>query len=280
MIYTIQPLPFYDRLSEQDRFKENSFGISKYLSDKRLIPFQIPLQPDMTSVSTFRIVGFKYAFEIDLSINEDMIRIIDTNLGRKCIFFGGEGIVFRRLTNYPQYPPQYSSEPLDMCVDYYHFELKFNNNKTLYSEKFYLNGGGMCDSRINLEIEAWNDKDIYDFTFIDGFKFRAYFDSFITNQIGEPTDEFLPDGYERNILSRRVIQFPLVFEVDPLPFSIANGLLMLTGLSHFVVKENGNEYIADIVTLETTQIEGSSFAQSVFKVYLNKENDLLKTLCS
>lgn len=279
MINLIQPISFFDRLAEQDGYKENSPRLHKFLADERLIPFQIKVSDETTSITSLRMVGFKYQFDIDLiNGNEDALKIVEVPSGKYVLFFGGEDLVFNRLTNYPDQPPIYDQEPLSMCPDYYHYEVTLNTGKTYYSEKFYVNGSGLCDSPITLEIQAWNDRDKQGFTFTEGFKFKAYFNTFIHSQQATITNEYLKDGYERQILQRRVIQFPFKFEIDPVPFSIANGLAVLTAFDNFVIIENGNEYLAENVEFEAEEIEGTSFNQVVF-TFTIKGQDVIKTFC-
>lgn len=283
MINLIQPISFFDRIQEQDQFRENSPGGHKFLADKRLIPFQIFFNDyDTLSVTSFRLVGYKYQFEIDLiNGNEDFLKVIQTDdapAKTYILFLGGEGLVFNRLTNYPNQPPVYAPEPIEYCPDYYHYEVTTNTGKTFYSEKFYIGGNGLCDSPITLEIHAWNNSDKQGFTFEEGFKFKAYFNSFIHTQQAIITDEYLKDGFERQRLQRRVMEFPFSFSTDPLPFSITNGLALLTAFDNFVVIENGNEYITESVSVETDQVEGTSFASATF-TFTIKDNDIIKTLC-
>lgn len=279
MINLIQPISFFDVLGEQDGFKENSPKLHKFLADSRLIPFQIRIGETVTSITSFRLVGYKYQFDLPLdSGNENYIKIVTMPSGKFVLFFGGENMVFKRLTNYPEQPPTYDTEPLSICPDFYHYEVTLNTGKKYFSEKFYVGGDGLCDSPISLEINAWCDSDKHGFTFTEGFKFKAYFNTFIHSNQAEITDEFVKDGYERQILQRRVIRFPYKFEVDPLPFTISNGLAVLTAFDNFVIKENGNDYVAESVDVDIEEIEGTSFNQIVF-TFTIKGQDVIKTFC-
>lgn len=281
MINLIQPISFFDRIQEQDNYKENSPAPPRFITDNRLIPFQ--LKPELGgTVTSFRLVGYKYRFDIDLTANPSIFTILQTVELNNYLFKGGEGLVFRRLTNYPDKPPIYSSEPLELCPDYYHYEITFDSGKTYYSEKFYVIGEGLCENErpITLEIQAWNDpfSEVYGFMFDETFKFKAYFNTFIHYQQALITDEFLKDGYERQVLQKRVIQFPYIFETDPLPYSIANGLAVLTLFNNFVVIENGNTYKADSVTVDLQEIEGTSYSKVVF-TFSVRDQDLIKNFC-
>lgn len=279
MINLIQPISFFDNLGEQDGFKENSPKLHKFLADERLIPFQIRIPEDATSITSFRLVGYKYQFDIALdSGNENYIKVVEVPSGKFVLFFGGEHLVFKRLTNYPDQPPVYDTEPLSLCPDFYHYEVTLNTGKKYFSEKFYVSGNGLCDSPITLKITAWCNSDKHGFTFTENFKFNAYFNTFIHSHQATITDEFVKDGYERQILQRRVIQFPYKFEVDPLPFTISNGLAVLSAFDNFVINENGNDYVAESVDVDIEEIEGTSFNQIVF-TFTIKGQDVIKTFC-
>lgn len=279
MVNLIQPISFYDKLSEQDSFKESSVNF-KFLSDERLIPFQIKVPDEITSIKSFSLIGYKYRFEIDLdSSNSDYIKIILGDSGKKyVVFFGGENLKFKRLTNYPEQPPIYTEEDLSLCSDHYYYEVTLNNDKKYFSERFYLNGSGICDSEINLEINSWNDSDKQGYTFKEGFKFKSYFNSFIHSRQAQITNEYVKNGFDIQILKRRVISFPYSFEVDPLPFSISNGLAVLTAFDNFVIKENGNEYTAENIDVEIEPIEGTTLDRITFSFTI-KGSDIIKTFC-
>lgn len=279
MINLIQPISFFDRLTEQDGYKENSPKLHKFLADSRLIPFQIKVPSNINSILSFRIVGYRYIFEIDLvSPNTNFIKVVTAEAGKYVLFFGGENLVFRRISNYPNIPEEYDEEPLAFCPDYYHYEVKLDTGKIYYSEKFYIGGAGLCDEPITLEINAWNNNDRSNFTFTENFKFKCYFNSFIHAQEAIVTDDYHKDGYERQSLKIRVIQFPYSFEVNPLPYTISNGLAVLTTFDNFVIKENGNEYIANSIDFEIENIEGTSFNRVIFTFTL-KGQDIIKTNC-
>lgn len=278
MINLIQPISFFDRLAEQDGYKENSPKLHKFLADSRLIPFQIKVPETITSITSFRIVGYKYIFDISLEVNEDVLKIEEVDSGKYVLFYGSENLIFERLINYPEQPSIYDQEPLQMCPDYYHYEVTVDTGKTYYSEKFYIYGNGLCDSPITLEINAWNSTDKNGYTFVNSFKFKSYFSTFIHSQDATITNEYSKDGYERQSLKRRVIQFPYTFEVDPLPFTISNGLAVLTAFDNFVIKENGNEYTAESIDIEIDDIEGTSFKKIVF-TFTIKGQDIIKTFC-
>lgn len=278
MINLIQPISFYDRLEEQSYKMENSPSPAKFLADKRLIPFQIKM-PESSQVVGFRLVGFKYQFEIDLiTENIQSMEVVPMGNYSYFLFYGGENLFFRRLKNYPNLPPEYTIEPLGMCSDYYHYEVSLASGKKYYSEKFYYNGTGGCDSPITLEINAWNNTDKNDLIFQNGFKFKSYFNTFIYSQQANITDDFDKDGFERQILKSRVIQFPYSFAPDPLPQVVTNGLALLTAFDNFVVIENGNEYITEFVQMEIEDVEGTNLNTSIFTFRI-KGQDVIKTFC-
>lgn len=279
MINLIQPISFFDRIEEQDSYLENSPSSHKFLADERLIPFQIKVPDEVTSISSFRMIGNKYIFKIDLnSGNEDALKLVTADNGKYILFFGGEDLVFNRLTNYPALPPIYEPEPLEMCSDHYYYEVTTNDGKRYFSERFYVNGNGLCDGKITLELNAWNNKDKGSYTFTEGFKFKAYLDTFIHSHKAEITDEFAKDGYERQILQRRVLSFPYSFVTDPLPYSIANGLAVLVAFDNFVIKVNGNEFIAEDFEIEIEEVEGTSYHTILF-TFTQKGQSVVKTFC-
>lgn len=272
MINLIQPLPFFDRLSEQERFKESSDGLYRFLSPPdTLIPFQIAVPSDAVAIEAMKIRGFMYEFELDFPANSDQVKF-QTNGGRKWVMYKGDQLTFVRENG--------TEEPLVIPAGYYWFEITVDG-KTYYSEVFCVPGDGICDEEINMIIEAWNDEDSQSNngrTFWDGFKYKCYFHSFITNVVPDITDEFTKDGYERQILLRRVMIFNYNIELDPLPNTVSIGLAYLTSLSHIVIKHNGNEYNVKDITFKPDSVEGGSLdtVQLTFSIF---DQDVIKTNC-
>lgn len=269
MINLIQPLPFYDRITEQQRFKENSYGLSRFLSPSdTLIPFQIKVPIEAVEIQSIIIRGFSNEFEIDLPANNDFF-YFKTVGGKKRIIYRGEQLTFVRENG--------DQEPLIIAPDYYWFEVTVDD-KTFFSEVFCVPGEGICDEPINLTIEAWDDKNSNDRFFEDGFKFRAYFHSMITNVVPDITDEFTKDGYERQILLRRVIVFQHNIELDPMPNSISIGIAYLTTLKYIIITFDNNDYVVKDITYKPDPVEGGSLdaVQLTFTIF---DEDVIKTGC-
>lgn len=269
MINLIQPLPFFDRLSEQERFKESCDGLYRFLSPPdTLIPFQIAVPIGSAVIDYIKIRGYSHAFEIELDTNPTQAKF-QTTSGKKWLMYKGDQFTFTRENG--------STEPLILPADFYYFEISIDE-KVYYSEIWCVPGTGICDAPINMIIEAWNDVNTNGRTFDDSFKFRAYFNSFITNIVPDITDEFTKDGYERQILLRRVITFPHNIELDPVPNSVSIGLAYLTTLKNIHIYHNGNDYNVKDISYKPDQVEGGALdtVQLTFTIF---DQDIIKTNC-
>lgn len=269
MINLIQPLPFFDRLIEQERFKESCDGLYRFLSHKdKLIPFQIAVPIGAETIDYVKIRGYSFEYEAEPPTNTPQIKF-HTSEGRKWLVYNGEQLNFTRENG--------EFSPMVLKPDFYYFEVSVDG-RVYYSEVFNVPGDGICDQQINMEIEAWNDSNSNGRTFDEDFKFRAFFNSFITNIIPDITDEFTKDGYERNVLLRKVIIFNYNIELDPLPNSVSIGLAYLTTLKHIVIKHNGNEYIVRDISYKPDSVEGGALdtVQLTFSIF---DQDIIKTNC-
>ena len=269
MINLIQPLPFYDRLTEQDRFKESCDGMYKFLCNKDLlIPFQIAVPLDAETIDSVRMVGFTCIMELYLPNNTDQIYFQTTGT-RKWVIYKGDQFTFTRDSG--------ATEPMVLKSDYYYFEVSVDG-KFYYSEMFYVVGTGICDAPITLTIEAWHSKNMNGYSFDESFKFRCFFNSFITNITADITDEYSKDGYERQLLQRRVTIFTHNVELDPLPNSVAIGIAALTSFNNIVIKHNGNEYNVRDITFKQEKIEGGCL-DSVLLAFTIFDQDIIRTNC-
>lgn len=269
MINLIQPLPFYDRLTEQDRFKESCDGLYKFLcNNDKLIPFQIIVPLDSAVIDSIRIVGYSCIMELYLPDNNDQIYFQTTD-DRKWLIYTGEQLTFTRSTG--------TTEPLLLKSDYYYFEVSIDG-KFYYSEVFNVVGNGICDVPITLSIEAWHSKNMNGYSFDEGFRFKCFFNTFITNITADITDEYSKDGYERQILQRRVTIFTHNIELDPLPNSVAIGIAALTSFKNILIKHNGNEYNVKDITFKQEKIEGGCL-DSILLAFTIFDQDIIRTNC-
>jgi len=269
MINLIQPLPFFDRVSEQERFKESSDGLYKFLSPgNRHIPFQIAVPNTAVAIDYVKIKGFVYEFDVDLQYNSDKVKF-KTSGSKKWVVYKGEQFTFDRESG--------ATEPLVIPSGFYYFEVAVDG-KSYFSEVFHVPGTGICDQEITMEIEAWDDANSNGRNFEDGFRYRSFFNSFITNVTPDITEEFTKDGYERQIKLRTVIIFNYNIELDPVPNSISIGLAYLTTLKHIVIKHNGNEYQVRDITYKPDKVEGGALdtVQLTFSIF---DQDIIKTNC-
>jgi len=270
MINLIQPLPFFDRLIEQERFKESCDGLYRFLSHKdKLIPFQIAVPIGSAIIDYFKIKGYSNEYEINLNANSSKIKFISSS-GKKWLVYKGDQLTFVREDE--------TTEPLELCHDYYFFEISVDG-RVYFSEVFNVPGDGICDQQINMEIEAWDDSNSNGRTFDDGFKFKAFFNSFITNIVPDITDEYTKDGYERQILLRKVVIFNYNIELDPVPNSVSIGLAYLTTLKNIIIKHNGNDYVVRDISYKTDSVEGGALdtVQLTFSIF---DEDIIKTNCN
>jgi len=270
MINLIQPLPFFTRLIDQERFKENCDGLYRFLSHPdKLIPFQIAVPIGSAIIDYIKIKGFTCEVQPEIEFNPTQIRF-QTTSGKKWVVYKGDQFTFVRENGT-------ISEPIVLKPDFYYFEVSVDG-VAYYSEIWCVPGTGICDAEINMEIEAWNDTNTNGRTFDDGFKFRAYFNSFITNVVPDITDEFTKDGYERQVILRKVIIFNYNIELDPLPNSVSIGLAYLTSLQHIIIRHNGNEYIVRDITYKPDSVEGGALdtVQLTFSIF---DQDIIKTNC-
>lgn len=271
MINLIQPLPFYDRLTEQDYYKESCNGVYKFLSSNtNLIPFQIIVPSDYNTIDSFKIVGFSNEFEVNLSnlTNQGLIKFITAGSKKWVAFFGGQ-LKFIDIDD--------NISDLVLCSDYYHFEVTVNG-VTKYSELFFVGINNICSTPITMEIQAWHSSNFQNYTFDQGFKFKAFFNAFITNVTPEITDEYSKDGYERKVLQRRVIEYQYNIEIDPIPNSISIGLAFLTSLKNILIKHNGNEYVVKDITYKQDPFDGGCL-DSVKLTFTIFDQDTVRTNC-
>lgn len=269
MINLIQPLPFFDRLIEQERFKESCDGLYRVLSHPdKLIPFQIAVPFGSAVIDYVKIKGYSCEQEAEMETNSTNIKFYTAG-GKKWVIYKGDQLTFTRENG--------TTSPMLLAPDFYYFEVSVDG-KPYYSEVFNVPGTGICDQEINMEIEAWDDKNTNGRTFDEDFKFRMFFNSFITNVVPDITDEFTKDGYERQILLRRVIVFNHNIELDPMPNSVSIGLAYLTTLKHIIIKHNGNEYNVKDITYKPDQVEGGALdtVQLAFTIF---DEDVIKTNC-
>lgn len=269
MINLIQPLPFFDRLTEQVFYKENCDGIYKFLSQPdTLIPFQIKVDPSAAVIDYISIIGLTCRKDIDLVENAGKFNFHAAD-GKKWLVYKGDQLTFVRVGG--------GTEPLTLPRDYFYFEISIDG-VVKYSEIFHVPGDGICDMPINLIIEAWHPKNMNGYTFDNGFKFKCYFNSFVTDMVAEVTDEFLKDGYERKVLSRRVIQFTHNIELEPLPHTVAIGLVAITAFKNITITDNNNQYEVKDITVKTEKIEGGAL-YSVLLSFSVFNQDIVRTNC-
>lgn len=270
MTNLIQPLPIYDRLNEQARFKENCNAMYDFICPtNRLIPFQISIPNDLEAITSFKIYGMTAGvFNVNTTLNADVIKIVEED-GKKWVLFYGDGLLI------PGFP---APAPLPITCGYWYFEITVDA-RVYYSEVFKVVNNGIYEQDPDLMIEAWHPATMSGYSFADDFRFRAFFDSFITNNIPETTDEFLKDGYERNILQRRVIEFLYNIELDPTPNNITIGLIAMTAMKNFVITEaSGNEYVTKNVTVKQEPLDGG-FLDSLQFTFTTFDQDIVRTNC-
>lgn len=266
----IQPLQVYDRLTEQDRFKENLDGTYKFLSNRdKLIPFQFIVPIGATTINSFSIKG-TYNYDFVLANNVGKFGLYSNGNQKNFMYFGEQ-------LNHTNVMSVVS--PLILAGGGYHWFEVVVDGKTYYTEMFYVVGDGFCDKPITLEIEAWDRYDTNGHLFSNNFRYKCFFDSFITDQTPNIQEEFSKDGFERNNILRRVIQFLYNFELDPLPNSIAVGITALTAFTNFVIKHNGNTYTNADLTVKPERIDGGGLYSLLFSFTLPQE-DLIKTACN
>lgn len=269
MINLIQPLPFFDRLIEQERFKESCDGLYRFLShNDKLIPFQIAVPIGSAIIDYVKIRGFSCEYEAEMETNATQIKF-HTSGGRKWVVYNGAQLTFTRESG--------STSPMVLAPGFYYFEVSVDG-RVYYSEVFNVPGDGICDQQINMEIEAWDDSNSNGRTFDDGFKFRAFFNTFITNIVPDITDEYTKDGYERQVLLRKVVIFNYNIELDPVPNSVSIGLAYLTTLKNITIKHNGNDYVVRDISYKPDSVEGGALdtVQLTFSIF---DQDIIKTNC-
>ena len=266
----IQPLQVYNRLNEQDRFKENLDKTYKFLSNPdRLIPFQFTVPIGSTTVTSFKIKG-TYNYDLIIANNAGKFGLY-TNGNTKNFMYFGEQLNHTAMSG--------AVIPLLLAEGGFQWFEVVIDGVAYFTEMFYVVGHGICDHPITLEIEAWDRYDTNGHLFSNDFRYKCFFNSFITDQTPNIQEEFSKDGFERNNILRRVIQFLYNFELDPLPNSIAVGITALTAFTNFIIRHNGNTYTNADLTVKADRIEGGGLYSLLFSFSLPQE-DLIKTACN
>jgi hypothetical protein len=274
MMNILQPLPFYNRLSEQIHLKENSVGPSKILCyPDRLIPFQIVVPNSAQAITGVKLTGYKCEIEVDMTnaTNAARIRLVTLG-GRKYVVYNGDPFIFVRMNN--------STSTIILPTDYFHLTITLDNSQSFYSDKFYPVKPAFCDRDISFQWEMWNDSSKQGYYFENGFKFLAYFDTFITSMTPNIFEDFSKDGYERDILNFRVVTQTYNFELEGVPNSMTAGLSAMLAFDniYFTDIPNNNRYRVKNITFSPEPEEGGA-TDSILIGFTIFDNDLIKTLC-
>lgn len=277
MINLLQPLPFYDFQLEQNQYRENCAGsvpnTCQMVSDNKTLPsWQISIPFAVNAVQAIMIYSNTHIYELNVASNAALIKIVSVGTDQKWIIYTGAQLVFKDSDNV--------ESPLIVVPGLYDFRITAGG-KTYYSEQFLVSGTGVCRNDWGLKIEAWNVLPWNGMYFSDAtFKYKAYFDTFISNMLTSISDVSNKDGYQRDVLSQRVITPNFQIKFNPMPNSIAVGLSVLTAMKNIQISDKiGNVYNVKNIKFTQTPIEGDCLDIVVIEFSIF-DNDYIRTNCS
>lgn len=276
MINLLQPLNFYDYQLEQNQYRENCAGAipdncQLVSGNKNLITWQIKIPFGVVAIQNVTLYCPTCIYDLDLTANADIIKLVDDGVNR-WIIYTGDQLIFKDNNN--------NLTPLTVSACIYDWRVKAGG-KTYYSEQFLVGGTGMCRNDWGLKIEAWNTKNWNGFYFNNSdFKFRVYFDTFISNMIATIADVSNKDGYQRDVLSQRVITPNFQIKFNPMPNSVAVGLSILTAMKNIHILDTlGNDYVVKNINFTQTPVEGDCLDLVVIEFSIF-DKDYIETNCN
>jgi hypothetical protein len=273
MINLITPLPFYDNRLEQQQYKENSqaVGLYNHYSDNdNMIPWQFKTAPAAAAIERIKLYSGGYIYDL-IPADNPSIKIVTDGTSSWVIYTGGQ-LVFTRENG--------DTEDLIIAPGYYEWQITVDG-VTKYSEIFFIPDPlSICFSDWKIKIQAWNTENWNGYYFNNEFKFNIYFDTFITNIIATITDDTAKDGFDRPVLSQRVITPTYVINFDPMPNIIAVYLGILTGFKNIIISDRlGNQYQIKNVKFSQDSIEGTSLDMVTFQFTIF-DNDYITNFCN
>lgn len=276
MINLLQPLNFYDFQLEQNQYRENCAGAvpdnCQMVSDnKTLGSWQISVPFDVIAIQSIMLYSNGHIYELNVISNAAIIKLVD-NGTQKWIVYTGVQLIFKDNDG--------DESPLVLAPGIYDWRIKAGG-KTYYSEQFIISGKEMCRHDWGLKIQAWNTKVWNGLYFNDAdFKFTAYFDTFISNGLVATADVSNKDGFQRDVLSQRVITINRQIKFNPMPNSVAMGLSMLTSLKNIHILDTlGNDYNVKNIKFTQTPVEGDCLDIVVIEFSIF-DKDYIETNCS
>lgn len=276
MINLLQPLNFYDFQLEQNQYRENCAGSvpddCQLISDnKNLTSWQIAVPLGVAAIQSVTLYNPLCIFEVDLAVNADFIKIVSTTT-QKWIVYTGDQLIFVDNNNV--------QSPMTLCEGLFDWRVTAGG-KTYYSEQFLVPSTGICKSSWGLKIQAWNVNP-WNGLYFSGtdFKFTVYFDTFISNMLAAVADVNSKDGYQRDVLSQRVITTNYQVKFNPMPNSVAVGLSVLTAMKNIQVLDTlGNVYPVKNIKFTQTPVEGDCLDIVVIEFSIF-DRDYIETNCN
>lgn len=276
MINLLQPLNFYDFQLEQNQYRENCAGAipdnCQLISDnKKLTPWQIAIPLGVAAIQSVTLYCPTCIYELDLAANAAFIKIV-TTATQKWIIYTGDQLIFKDNNNI--------TSPLTLSSGIFDWRVTAGG-KTYYSEQFLVPSTGMCKSSWGLKVQAWNGTP-WNGLYFSGtdFKFTVYFDTFISNMLATIADVSNKDGYQRDVLSQRVITPNFQVKFNPMPNSVAVGLSVLTAMKNIQVLDTlGNVYQVKNIKFTQTPIEGDCLDIVVIEFSIF-DRDYIETNCN
>lgn len=275
MINLLQPLNFYDFQLEQNQYRENCNGLvpdsCQLVSDnKKLNSWQIAIPLSVVAIQSIELYSNGHIYDLNVLVNNAIIKIV-ANATDAWIIYTGEQLIFVDNDNV--------QSPLVVVDGLYDFRIKAGG-KTYYSEQFLIQNNAVCKSQWGLKMQAWNTVPWNGFYFNnDDFKFTVYFDTFISNILSTVADVVNKDGYQRDVLSQRVITANFQIKFNPMPNSVAVGLSVLTAMKNIQILDTlGNVYPVKDIKFTQTPVEGDCLDIVVIEFSIF-DNDYIRTNC-
>lgn len=275
MINLLQPLPFYDYQLEQNQYRENCAGAvpdnCQLISDNiHLMPWQIAIPIGVIGITSITLYNPSCIYEFVLLSNQTVFKIKTDGVNRWIIYNGGQ-LTFKDNNNV--------ESPLVVNSGLFYWRV-VAGGKTYYSEQFFISGTGVCRNQWGLKVKAWNDNSWNGLYFGDNFKFFVYFDTFISNILSTVSDVINKDGYQRDVLSQRVITPNFQIKFNPMPNIVAVGLSVLTAMKNIQVLDTlGNVYNVKNIKFTQVPVEGDclDLVTLEFSIF---DNDYIETNCN
>lgn len=247
MINIISTLPFYDKVIEQNRFKENSQSLKEYNSynsHNKMASWLVILPDNTMGIDYVKLHGLDKIYTLNLS--NGSIRLGWSDNKRWAVYNGGAIIAAE------------NNQELYLPAGKYFWEVKASD-RVFFSEVIFVDSPD-CE-RWSIKLEAWNETPWNGYFFDGFFKFVSYYNTFVTNITPTISDDTLKDGYDRQNLSQRVISLSYNISFDPMPNIIAVGLAIQMTLKNIVITDRitGNVYNVKNTKFTQTPIEGTSF---------------------